>query len=241
MKFGITEQGDAGLDFSWEDRLCEGNILITKNLNDKFIEKVLKHKDKVIIHIGCTGFGRTEIEPNVPPCEWTYEQTIKLLKYFPVKQTVLRIDPIMIEPYTQEEILDTKKSGIARHQYQDLQMLLEDFKDTGIKRVRYSFLDMYRHVELRLKTSEMKIAKPEPSKVYDIFNQFDYEYESCAEKDDNQIGCISQKDFNILGLSYEADSEGYQRKECKCHSGKTELLRNKKQCSHGCLYCYWGN
>lgn len=42
MKIGITEYGDAGVDFRWENKLKEidGVILITKNLNDTFIKKV---------------------------------------------------------------------------------------------------------------------------------------------------------------------------------------------------------
>ena len=30
-----------------------------------------------------------------------------------------------------------------------------------------------------------------------------------------------------------------QRASCSCLSQKVELLSNKKQCHHGCLYCYW--
>lgn len=44
MKIGITEYGDAGVDFRWENKLKEidGVILITKNLNDTFIKKGFK-------------------------------------------------------------------------------------------------------------------------------------------------------------------------------------------------------
>ena len=31
MKIGITEAGDAGLDFSWVDKLFNINIIITKH------------------------------------------------------------------------------------------------------------------------------------------------------------------------------------------------------------------
>lgn len=46
MKIGITEAGDASLDYSWVNKLQEidGAILITKNVTDKFIETVLKYK-----------------------------------------------------------------------------------------------------------------------------------------------------------------------------------------------------
>ena len=44
MKIGITERGDAGLNFDWRDKLpsVDGAVLITKCLNDDFIEAVLE-------------------------------------------------------------------------------------------------------------------------------------------------------------------------------------------------------
>ena len=41
INFGITERGDAGLDFEWENHLQPGNIIISKSLNDKLIEKLV--------------------------------------------------------------------------------------------------------------------------------------------------------------------------------------------------------
>lgn len=54
-------------------------------------------------------------------------------------------------------------------------------------------------------------------------------------------GCISDYDLNLLGFSEDAESNGagYQRKGCMCYAGKTELLKHKTRCPHGCLYCYW--
>ncbi len=54
-------------------------------------------------------------------------------------------------------------------------------------------------------------------------------------------GCISDYDLNLLGFSEDAESSGagYQRKGCMCYAGKTELLKHKTRCPHGCLYCYW--
>ena len=43
MRIGITERGDAGIDFMWEKKLSavDGAILITKSLNKTFLQKVL--------------------------------------------------------------------------------------------------------------------------------------------------------------------------------------------------------
>lgn len=71
-------------------------------------------------------------------------------------------------------------------------------------------------------------------------------FECCAEPklsdlpNVQAIGCVSDKDAEILGLNITDDgTHGYQRRDCLCMSCKTELLSNKHRCPHGCLYCYW--
>ena len=234
IKVGITERGDAGLDFSWVNKLLDANIIITKNLNDTIIEHLINNKDKIILHITCTGFGKSKIEPNVPIKIFTYHQTLKLIKNgFPVEQIVLRVDPIIPLKITLEQ--RTKE-------------VLDLFKDMGIKRVRYSFLDMYPHVKERLTKAGMNLpfytfCCPDYMKkdALDLLKQYEdiYEFEACAENTYHQLGCISQKDFDILGIKEEAQPVGFQRKGCMCIAGKTELLSSKKKCPHGCLYCYW--
>ena len=68
-KIGITEAGDAGLDLSWGERLSivDGAVLVTKCISPGFLDLALKHKDKLIIHTTFTGYGRTVVEPCVPP------------------------------------------------------------------------------------------------------------------------------------------------------------------------------
>lgn len=73
LKIGITERGDAGIDFSWYDKIKQelvgGAILITKNVNKEFAHKVLDLYEegfKIIVHCTCTGYGGTALEPNVP-------------------------------------------------------------------------------------------------------------------------------------------------------------------------------
>ena len=128
--------------------------------------------------------------------------------------------------------------------------VLNLFQDTGIKRIRYSFLDMYPHVKERLTQAGMNLPYtsftcPDYMKkdALDLLKQYEdiYEFEACAENTFHQLGCISQKDFDILGIREEAEPAGFQRKGCMCIAGKTELLTNKKKCPHGCLYCYWKN
>lgn len=137
--------------------------------------------------------------------------------------------------------------------------------DNGYTRYRISVIDMYPHVRERFKlaglplpygenfiASEAQIASVDDMimSVIDYglsigYSRYDIRIESCAEPGlTNTIksGCISDYDISLLGLEIEEDdicSVGYQRKNCLCYAGKTELLAHKSQCPHGCLYCYW--
>lgn len=237
MKFGITEAGDAGLDFSWVDKLLDGNIIITKHMttqNKKLNKLLLENQDRVILHVTCTGHGGTEMEPNVPKPYEVYQGVRELIKNgFPSDHIVLRTDPIIptdrgIEVATEPWVL---------------------FGDTGVLRCRYSIIDMYPHVRARFMKKYGRVpfsSFQAPQKLIDNllstiepFRQY-YTFEACAENLPDKVGCISKKDYEILGLDTSTiQLGGFQRNACACCTGKTELLTNKKRCPSGCLYCYW--
>ena len=237
IRFGVTEAGDAGLDLSWADKLLDGNIIITKHLttkNQKFIRLLIKNQDKIILHATCTGFGGTKMEPNVPKPFEVYQGVRELIALgFPANHVVLRTDPI----------IPTDK-GIER--------VIEPwvlFEDTGVTRCRYSIIDMYSHVRKRIEKVYGEIpfdGFTAPKEMIDnLLRMMEpyrdyYTFEACAENLPDKVGCISKKDFEILGLdTSEVKEGGFQRKSCACCAGKTELLQNKKRCPSGCLYCYW--
>ena len=181
----------------------------------------------------CTGMGGTVIEPNVPSLVDTYWSVKKLINYgFPARQVVLRVDPIIP---TIKGILTAER-------------VLRNFVDSGVKRVRYSFLDMYPHVAERFTKAEVKIpyntfCAPQRmiENALEMLSDYEsvYELEACAEYTPHKLGCISQKDFDILGIDYVPTVGGFQRTGCLCVAGKTELLASKHRCPHACLYCYW--
>lgn len=243
MKIGITERGDASVDYSWLNKMdnIDGAVLITKNITDKFIEMVLPFYDKVIIHATVTGYGHSKLEPHVMSYQKSLSQISKLIgKGFPVKNIVLRIDPV----------IPTEK-GIVTYDN-----VFREGYAIGIRRFKMSVLDMYPHVRKRFEEASLPLpygpyfsASDEQFAMLDkiIFNQQkaypDARIESCAEpklKSPMPTGCIGNYDLKILGLKPESEAErGYQRIGCLCLSCKTELLNNKYRCKNGCLYCYW--
>lgn len=237
---GITETGEVAFDLSVFDRLYNGNIIITKRLTDRLIEKLVEHSDKIILHLTCTGLGNTKVEPFVPTLEQTYEKFKQLLNAgFPVSHVVLRIDPI----------IPTDK-GIATAE----RVVQTFFKDNlGIKRVRYSILDMYPHVKERFTDAGFPIPYDTfhapldiRLKVANMLNNYGVEYEffteACGEPGIVSVSCLSQKDIDILGLTDKITLIGNaeQRKHCNCPSNKKQILQQRPQrCSNKCVYCFW--
>lgn len=244
---GITEQGDAGIHINeWVQKIDNmgAAILITKNPNDKFLEAAARHKNKTIIHLTCTGYGGTKLEPKVPAPSFVFEQYKKALKMgFRPQQFVLRVDPV----------IPTEKGLEVVKKILDMNMSME----TPIKRVKVSFLDMYRHVEKRFEAAGLphpygKGVMHAPAEMQkaalELFSSYkELKFECCAETavgyaNIKQIGCISFADMLMLGMNpslLDKVGTANQREKCMCPSNKTELLSHTEMCGHGCLYCYW--
>lgn len=238
-RIGVTESGEIAYNLDAFDRLYKGNIIITKRLTDKLIEKLIEYKDKIILHLTVTGMGSTRIEPFVPSPQTTLEKLQKLINDgFPTDHIVLRVDPIV----PTFKGLNTATS------------VLRLFRGLGIKRVRISFLDNYKHVKERFKEIGVELYNGEfhaPLKerlkcltaIKYCAEECGYEsVEACGEPGIDSIPCLSQKDIDILGLTDEIVLEGSaeQRKSCGCPANKSELLRVKPhRCDNKCLYCYW--
>ena len=254
MQIGITERGDAGLDFSWKEKLymVDGAVLITKNMNDMFIENVCYAHEKgykLIVHCTCTGLGETEFEPNVPDYETQLTRLRKLIDSgFPKSHCVLRIDPIIP----------------LKHCLKGVERVIEKAYSLNLlpeMRVRISVLDENRHVKERMQkimyqtvysknrfyaSDEMftNVAKT----LIRYTDLIDLTYECCAEPALTEqypyafkaVGCISKKDLDLLRIPYEtAGMNPQNRSGCLCLDCKTELLTNRCRCPHQCIYCYW--
>lgn len=250
-KIGITEAGDAGVDLSWEEKLddVDAAVLVTKCVSPDFFDATLRHKDKLIIHTTMTGYGHSILEPNVPTPYEEFAAIMELVKAgFPMSRIVVRVDPI---------IPTEKGLSVAYH-------TMISFMEMGFQRYRVSVIDMYPHARSRFKEAGLPLpygdsgfapSKAQLLKVDNMLRQAKQFWEglnngkilrieSCAEPglaEPIACGCISDYDLGLLGLSKdtEANGVGYQRNGCMCYAGKTELLKRKARCPHGCLYCYW--
>lgn len=249
MRIGITERGDASIDYEWVNKVSsmDGTILITKNLTDKFIQTVINlHSSgvRLIVHATCTGWGNTAFEPNVHEYKWQLAQLKKLIDSgFPASRCVLRIDPIF-----------PTESGLIR-----VCLVLKEFErlDVDVTRIRISIYDEYRHVKERLKAKGYQTCYSDRfyanvNKIRFVGNtlsQFPYKFEVCAEnilaqnfpQTFEQTGCVSVKDFEVLGIKTlpSLSENGQKRNGCHCLTCKTELLTNKFRCPNQCIYCYW--
>jgi hypothetical protein len=249
--FGITENGDASLNYEWLEKLdkVDGSILITKKITKRFKKEILARKDthKFILHISCTGYGDSILEPNLDPYPVTIGWIRNLIDCgFPAERIVLRVDPIIptdkgIRLF--ESVVKHARGAIPE-----------------VTRVRVSVLDMYPHVKERF----AKRGVPCPyddnfqasSAMFRKLNQSieslkksfpDLSFESCAETNlpaATPTGCVSPKDYEILGLKKPEDTRKGQRKACLCLGDKKDLLTFRKDKTgydycYGCLYCYW--
>lgn len=249
-KIGITEAGDAGLDLSWEQKLdtVDGAVLVTKCITSDFVDAVVAHKEKLIVHATITGYGHSVLEPNVPSAMASFSAVMALIRAgFPKEKVVIRVDPIIPSPKGLEKSLK----------------VIEWFMDVDMPRYRISVIDMYPHVRERF--TQAGLPLPYGDKMFAGTEQLadvdamlleaktfwekigrpskELRIESCAEpwlKEPIACGCISAYDLALLGLDpNEGDSVGRQREHCMCYSGKRELLTNRHPCPHNCVYCYW--
>jgi hypothetical protein len=129
------------------------------------------------------------------------------------------------------------------------------FGGLGITRLRFSFLDNYKHVKKRFKEegieelyggefhAPLELRKEYAAKIEEVAHDGGFEsVEACGEPGIESISCLSQRDIDILGLTDKITLEGSaeQRDSCGCPANKTQIIKVKPhRCEHKCLYCYW--
>lgn len=243
LKFGITERGDIAFHDGWiaplENREVAAAILISKGLptSERAREAIRKNASRIIFHATTTGYGGTMVEPGVKPYDERLTELVDFLKEvnLPMSHVVIRVDPI----------IPTRK-GIER-----AKAVIRKAYSLGFRRFRYSWMDIYGHVRERFQRSGLPIPPTVKEADQKLISEFVDEFcaraeengctfESCAELNRHQAGCVSVRDYKLCGLDpAEAIGKSQQRSACMCCGTKTELLNHKGRCAHNCLYCYW--
>jgi len=229
---GITEAYDPAFDDSWirKTQHTDGNIIITKRPSAFLNGRKRKAIEGQILHCSITGFGGTIVEPGVNPWE-TEIAAFNQLRAEGIN-VVLRIDPII----PTEKGLNRVKAILDSVELKDL-------------RIRFSIIDNYKHIKdrgLNLPWSSFNAPEELANNTINIFKEAEKlgaEIEVCAERyaglPKNWLqGCVSQKDLDYFGVKGDNSRKG-QRGACLCIAAKTELLTQRSQCPHKCLYCYW--
>ena len=240
---GITERGDAALDMSWENWVFVQRrpaILISKNPM-KLYDEVSKLSDSynfqpnIIVHCTITGLGGTKIEPNVPKMDVSFEGYKHFVDTFGKDRVVIRCDPIIpTERFVEYAVTNVMSKSLGT-------------------RIRFSFLDMYNHVKERFinagidisklgfKDNSFHISLDERLKLVEQIRMHLTDpslLSACGEPGILDEPCVSKRDCDILGVEL-MQSKFSQRFACRCAANKTELLKTRERCKHGCLYCYW--
>ncbi len=231
IKIGITEKGDAGINYIWHKKRnnYDGLILITKKLSDEFIGKAMN--TNCIVHATITGLGGSIYEPNVPKFIDSIYKFKDLCDNLGRERVVLRIDPIIPEETCIVKAMDV---------YIKLHKTIINKCKT---RVRISFMDNYPHVKQRFINAGLEPLPYNfhaPLELRKEILKFFPDAEICGEPGIESIGCVSEKDLDILGIEVPKNViKGFQRTDCKCLSVKREIFTERKQCPNKCLYCYW--
>lgn len=243
---GVTETRDPGLCWMELKKLHRSNVIITKHLeNPDFRSWLLEHQKCIILHATITGWGGTPVEPGVISYQESIDYLKELLKDgFPANQVVLRVDPVIPNTDGFNKLVDVV------HKYALIQ---------GPVRVRLSMLDNYMHIRRKMQSLGVDMSMYQGFRANDqAFNHLNelickmkkewqhLEFESCAEPlltSCQQLGCVSQKDIDILGLTGVVRLEGktHQRRDCLCPDNKLQLTGGwniPTKCSSKCAYCY---
>ncbi len=271
FKIATTETYDPTLCIDeWVKRDKEFDFLlyITKVLTPRIIRILTDEQSPwawmnkpSVLHLTVTGWGDTDLEPNVIDCDSILYRMGQLIsKGYPKERIVLRIDPII-----------PTDNGMG-----SFSAIVSKGLNYGITRYRSSVMQLYQHSAERLqKTSEwneinrvykrkfmpsnndlesigffekikyvVEAAKRSATNIHNIGN---ITFESCATKlltdcGFENIGCMSERDLLINGLNPDDLDipKGHQRTSCMCLM-KHQLIPGgykRGRCPHQCAYCY---
>lgn len=206
--FAINSKDEPLFSPDWESRLALVNVVQTRFIGSgdrEFFKKLIDNKEFIILHVVCSGWGGTKFEPGIPDTEATHKGVKMIADMgFPVNQMVLSLSPLFVNNNGLKRAIST----------------LDQFRDTGISRVRYSRFSLTRKSRERFLDRFNAIPKNNEMDLDAYFRSYGYYRFS------NDL--LSQTDLATLGYSDLYDKE---------QSPVVELITRDTNCKGGCLYC----
>ena len=261
FRIGTTETYDPSLCIdSWKNTIGEYDFIlyITKVLNPEVISVLTSDefmKKMSIIHLTCTGWGGSFLEPNVVAPEVFCDKAKQLIAAgYPAERIVWRVDPIVPIVEGLERFKKSVELGLA----------------VGVRSFRSSMLQLYKHSYARLletpiidEINQIYKGKFWPDKeatfdfymkLRDVVRDFQSRYDNkldfcaCASSQLHQCGfkdfaCVSVCDFILNGVDAHelwGHQKGTQRAGCGCLL-KHQMIPggySRGRCPNKCLYCY---
>ena len=178
------------------------------------------------------------LEPHVPPLESRLNQIRELAMRFGPERIGWRFDPVV---FTSDGPLSTPES---------FRRIGEVIAGAGIKRVIFSFLDMYGKVRERNERFNLDLIDPSVDVKRDyaaglavIAAELGLRLESCC--DDLDVPGISHSSCidgvllaQLAGEPVTLSRDTGQRVACRCTKSRDIGSYREMPCGHGCLYCY---
>ena len=180
-----------------------------------------------------------DLEPGIPVLSERLEQVHELAARYGPERIAWRYDPVV---FTADGPVSTVET---------FEQIGEYLVKRGIRRVIFSFLDLYEKVKARNQKFRLRIIDPPAhikieyaSQIADISKKLGISLESCSEMLDSIEGIIPGACINGKLLSKLAGEQANiardpgQRSCCNCSISRDIGSYRGMPCFNGCLYCY---
>jgi hypothetical protein len=207
------------------------------------LRTALERYDQIYALFTITGLGGTRIEPGVPPPEAALAQLPALIAAAGDPRRVsLRFDPVF-----------TWRDGAAALSNLDFfGTIVDRAARTGIRDVRFSFVQRYRRADRRIRDRGIEaVDPPEAEKTAAALR-----LARTAEERGLRLHACSQPFLAVAGVRPSAcidggllgelhprgerattAKDGGQRPDCGC-TRSIDIGSYAQPCGHGCVYCY---
>ncbi|MFC1694373.1 DUF1848 family protein [Candidatus Latescibacterota bacterium] len=180
-----------------------------------------------------------DLEPGIPPLPERLDQVCELAARYGAERIGWRYDPVV---FTSEGTV--AKAGT-------FERIGEMVARSGVRRVIFSFLDLYGKVKNRNEKFKMGVIDPQKHVKIDYAVRIaksaadlGLRLESCCENLDSVEGikpssCINGKVLSMLkGEDAKVTKDTGQREACNCTVSRDIGSYRDMPCFNGCFYCY---